>query len=288
MTIKPLIITCAVVGAELTKDDYPYLPITPEQIAESSRGAVEAGASIIHLHVRDKQGKPTQRIDVFADVTERMRQRCDCIIQYSTGGAIDTPLDERCVPLKLKPDMATLSMGTMNFGPDIFENTENTIRTIAQAIQENGVMPELEIFDYGMMDTVDRFLKNGLIPERFHIDFVLGVPGGMSGEIKNLILLKDRLSPDQTWTVAGLGRFQMLLSAHAIAMGGHVRVGIEDNIYYRKGELAKSNAQLVERVVRIAKELDRPVATLEQSRKMLKLHPSVAKVEDAADARRQG
>ncbi len=272
MTVKPLIITCAVVGAELAKDDYPYLPITPEQIAESSRGAVEAGASIIHLHVRDEQGKPTQRVDVFEEVTEKIRQRCDCVIQCSTGGAIDTPLDERCAPLKLKPEMATLSMGTMNFGPDIFENTENTIRTIAQAIQTNGAMPELAVFDFGMMDTVERFLKKGILPGKYHVGFVLGVPGGMSGEIRNLVTLKDRLSPGQTWTVGGTGRYQLLLATHAIAMGGHVRVGIEDNIYYRKGALAKSNAQLVERVVRIAKELDRPVATLEQSRKMLGLY----------------
>ena len=132
-------------------------------------------------------------------------------------------------------------------------------------------MPELEVFDYGMMDTVDRFLKEGTIPKKFHIDFVLGVAGGMGGEIKNLILLKDRLSPSQTWTVAGLGKFQLPLSAHAIAMGGHVRVGIEDNIYYRKAELAKSNAQLVERVVRMAKELERPVATVEQARTVLGL-----------------
>ena len=189
---SPLMITCSVVGAELTKDDYPYLPTTPEQIAESARGAVEAGASIVHLHVRDEQGQPTQRVDVFAEVTEKIRRRCECIIQYSTGGAIDTPLDERCKPLTLKPDMATLSMGTMNFGPDIFENTENTIRSIAQAIRENGVMPELEVFDYGMMDTVDRFLNSSVIPEKFHIDFVLGVAGGMSGYIKNHVLLKDR------------------------------------------------------------------------------------------------
>jgi 3-keto-5-aminohexanoate cleavage enzyme len=269
MQNNPLMITCAVVGAELTKEDYPYLPITPEEIADSARGAVEAGASIVHLHVRDEQGKPSQRVDIFREVTEKIRQRCECIMQYSTGGAVGTLLDDRCAPLKLKPDMATLSMGTMNFGPDIFENTENTIYTIAEAIQENGVMPELEIFDYGMMDTVDRFLKKDVIPEKFHVDFVLGVPGGMSGEVKNLILLKERLHPGQTWTVAGLGRFQLPLSAHAITMGGHVRVGIEDNIYYRKGELAKSNAQLVERVVRIAKELDRAIATVQKAREIL-------------------
>jgi 3-keto-5-aminohexanoate cleavage enzyme len=271
MPDNSLIITCAVVGAELTKKDYPYLPTTPEEIAEAARRAVEVGASIIHLHVRDEQGKPSQRIDVFREVTEKIRQRCDCIIQYSTGGAVGTPLDQRCSPLKLKPDMATLSMGTMNFGPDIFENSEDTIRTIAKAIEENGVMPELEIFDYGMMETVHRFLKKGFIPKKFHVDFVLGVPGGMSGEVNNLILLKNRLRPGQTWTVAGLGRFHLPLSAHAIAMGGHVRVGIEDNIYYRKGEFAESNAQLVERVARIAKELDRPVANTKQAREMLGL-----------------
>jgi 3-keto-5-aminohexanoate cleavage enzyme len=271
MMTNPLIITCAAVGAELSKDDYPYLPTTPEEIAESVKGAVDAGASIIHLHVRDEAGKPTQRVDIFAEVTEKIRERCECIIQYSTGGAVGTPLDQRCAPLKLKPDMATLSMGTMNFGPDIFKNSEATIQAISEAIQANGIMPELEIFDYGMMDTVDRFLDKGFIPEKFHVDFVLGVPGGMSGEIRNLILLKERLRAGQIWTVAGLGKFQLPLSSHAVAMGGHVRVGIEDNIYYRKGELAQSNAQLVERVVRVAKELDRGIASVQQAKEMLGL-----------------
>jgi len=271
MAINPLIITCAIVGAELSKEDYPDLPTTPRELAEAARGAVEAGASIIHLHVRDEQGKPSQRVDIFEEVTKKIRQHCECILQYSTGGAVGTPLDQRCAPLKLKPEMASLSMGSMNFGPDIFENTEKTIRTISQAIQENRVMPELAIFDCGMMDTVDRFLKKGFIPEKFHVGLVLGVPGGMSGEVRNLVYLTNRLRPGQTWTVGGMGRFQLPLSAHAIAMGGHVRVGIEDNIYYRKGELAKSNAQLVERVVRIAEELDRPVATVEQAKQILEL-----------------
>ena len=271
MTNNALIITCPIVGAELCKEDYPYLPTTPDELAEAARGAVEAGASIIHLHVRDERGKPTQRVDVFEEVTEKIRQRCECILQYSTGGAVGAPLHERCAPLKLKPEMASLSMGTMNFGSDIFENAEDTIRTISQAIQENGVMPELEIFDYGMMETTYRYLDKGFIPEKFHVGFVLGVPGGMSGEIRNLVLLQDRLSAGQTWTVAGMGKFQLPLSAHAIATGGHVRVGIEDNIYYRKGELAKSNAQLIERVVGIAKVFDRPIATVKQAREMLGL-----------------
>lgn len=269
MTDNPVIITCAVVGAELTKNDYPYLPVTTEEIAESAARSVEAGASIIHLHVRDEQGRPSQRVDIFEEATQKIRQRCDCILQYSTGGAVGTTLEERCAPLRLKPEMATLSMGTMNFGPDVFENNENTIRTISTAIQDNRVMPELEIFDCGMVETTERYIKKGYIPEKFHIDFVLGVPGGMSGEIRNLRFLVDRLRQGQTWTVAGVGRFQLSLSAYAICMGGNVRVGLEDNIYYRKGELTKSNAQFVERVVRISKELERPIATVEEARKIL-------------------
>lgn len=267
----PLIITCCVVGAELTRGTYPYLPLTPDEIAAAAEGAVKAGASVIHLHVRDEQGRPTQRVDVFETVTKKIRERCDCILQYSTGGAVGTPLEERCAPVQLKPDMATLSMGTMNFGPEIYVNCEKTIKTIAAAIQKYSVMAELEIFDYGMMDTVDVFLKKGYIPQKFHMDFVLGVPGGMSGEPKNLFLLVDRLRPGQSWTVAGIGRYELPLSMLAIAMGGHVRVGIEDNIFYRKGEMTKSNAQLVERVVRLAKEANRPVASVKEARRMLGL-----------------
>ncbi|MBE9503550.1 MAG: 3-keto-5-aminohexanoate cleavage protein [Proteobacteria bacterium] len=271
MTANPLIITCAIVGAEMTREDTPYLPLTPDELAMAAKQAVNAGASIIHLHVRDEQGKPTQRVDIFKEVTAKIRNQCDCIIQYSTGGAVGTPLDERCAPLALKPEMASLSMGTMNFGTDIFENSEKTIRSIAEAIVKNGIMAELEIFDYGMMDTVYRYLRKGWIPEKFHVDFVLAVPGGMGGSLKNLLLLVDRLESRQSWTVAGIGPFQLPLAIHAITMGGHVRVGLEDNIYYRKGELAKSNVQLVERIVRIAGEMDRPVATVTETRNILGL-----------------
>lgn len=267
----PLIISCALVGAELTRKDTPCLPLTPDEIATAATEAVDAGASIIHLHVRDEEGRPTQRVDVFQEVSEKIRQRCDCILQYSTGGAVGTPLEQRSAPLRLKPDMATLSMGSMNFGPGLFENSELTIRTLAAAMRKYCILPELEIFDLGMLESVGRFLKKGDLPERFHIDFVLGVPGGMRGELKDLLLLVERLPAGQTWTAAGIGRYQLPLSAHAISLGGHVRVGLEDNIYYRKGELAQSNAQLVERVVRIARELDRPVATPAQARELLGL-----------------
>ncbi|MDY6854643.1 MAG: 3-keto-5-aminohexanoate cleavage protein [Thermodesulfobacteriota bacterium] len=271
MSNNPLVITCALIGAELTREDTPYLCLTPDELAQSAQMAVKAGACIIHLHVRDEQGMPSQRTDIFKEVSEKIKARCDCILQYSTGGAVGTPLAQRCAPLKLKPEMATLSMGTMNFGPDIFENPEETIKTIADTIKKNSIMPELEIFDLGMLDTTFRYMKKGLIPERFHINFVLGVPGGLSGDIRNLVILVDRLKSNQTWSVAGIGRFQLPLAIHALAMGGHVRVGFEDNIYYHKEELAKSNPQLIDRIIRIAREFGRPIATVKQTRRILGL-----------------
>ncbi len=269
MAANPLIITCAVVGAELTKKDTPYLPVTPDRIVKSAQDAVNAGASIIHLHVRNDQGKPTQNVDLFRDITKQIKENSNCIIQYSTGGAIGTQVGKRCAPLKLKPDMASLSMGTMNFGQDIFENSEDTIRTISRAIKKQKIMPELEIFDAGMMDNLTRFLKKKWFPKKFHVNFVLGVPGGMSGDLENLIWLSNRLKPGQTWSVSGIGKYQLPLTTHAIAMGGHVRVGFEDNIFYRKGELASTNARFVKRVKRIAIELERPIATAQQAREIL-------------------
>jgi 3-keto-5-aminohexanoate cleavage enzyme len=271
MPANPVIITCPIVGAELTREIYPNLPLTPDELAVAAEGAVKAGASIIHLHVRDKDGNPSQSVDIFEEVTKKIRERCDCILQYSTGGAVGTPVKERCNPVNLKPDMATLSMGSMNFGEELYENLNETIRQIADTIRENGVMPELEIFDYGQWETAERLLKKGDIPEKFHVDFVLGVPGGMSGEPRNLVYLVDRLPKGQNWTIAGMGRYQLPLAAQAIAMGGHVRVGLEDNIYYRKGELAKDNAQLVERVALLAKTLERGVASVDQARGILQL-----------------
>lgn len=270
----PLIISAPIVGAEHTKETYPQLPVTPDEIAQAAEEAVKAGASIIHLHVRDEEGKPTQRVDVFEEVTKKIKERCDCILQYSTGGAVGTPVEERVAPLSLKPEMGTLSMGTMNFGSDVFENTEETIIRISENLQKYRAMAELEIFDYGMLETVARFMKKGYLPEHFHVDFVLGVPGGMMGTAYDLEILVKRLhqiKPAQTWAVAGIGRFQLPLAVQAIAQGGHVRVGVEDNIYYRKGELATSNAQLVDRIANISRKMDRPVASVQKARELLKL-----------------
>ena len=251
MKNNPLIITCALTGAELSKKDTPHLPVTPEEIAAAAERAVLKGASVIHLHVRDTNGNPSQKPEIFQEVTQKILDECDVIIQYSTGGAVGTKVEDRIAPLRLKPEMASLSMGTMNFGKDIFENSESTIKKILAEIVKHKIIPELEIFDYGMLDTAKRFLEKEILPSQFHINFVLGVHGGMGGDPGNLVALCGKLNENQTFSVSGIGKYQLPLAIQSMILGGHVRVGFEDNIHYRKGELATSNAQLVERIVRI-------------------------------------
>jgi 3-keto-5-aminohexanoate cleavage enzyme len=167
--------------------------------------------------------------------------------------------------------MATLSMGTVNFGDDVFMNHPADMETFLRAMQQHGVKPELEIFDSGMLTTANRWLKKGLLTGPVHFDFVLGLAGGMAGTPEALLYLKAQLPPDATWTVAGIGSAQLSLGTLAIILGGHVRVGFEDNIFYRKGELASSNAQLVARIARISQELNRALATPDEARAMLGL-----------------
>jgi len=266
----PLMITCAITGAETTRDRQPNLPITPAEQAQAAEEAVKAGASIIHLHVRDAQGKPTQSVERFKESIDAIRARVpEAIIQISTGGAIGESIENRARPLELKPEMASLNLGTMNFGEDVFFNHPRDIVALAARMQTLGVVPELEIYEVGMLEAAFRMAKQGILRGPLHFQFVLGVPGGMSGELSNLIHLLHQVPDGSHWGVAGIGRYQLPLATHALLLGGHVRVGFEDNIFYRKGEVATSNAQLVERIVRLAKELGREVATPAQARKML-------------------
>jgi 3-keto-5-aminohexanoate cleavage enzyme len=176
---------------------------------------------------------------------------------------------ERLAPLILLPEMATLSMGSVNFGGDVFLNHPADMEVFARTMREHGVKPEIEVFDSGMLTTANRWLKSGLLTGPLHIDFVLGIPGGMAGTPEALMYLRSQLPVGSTWTVAGMGAAQLHLATLAIVLGGHVRVGFEDNVYYRKGELARSNAQLVSRIARISAELDRPVASAAEARKLL-------------------
>jgi 3-keto-5-aminohexanoate cleavage enzyme len=266
-----LIITVAPVGAEVTRENNPHLPLTPREIAEDVYQCWKAGASIAHIHGRDKAGLATQSKEVYADIIKEIRERCDIIVQVSTGGAVGMKPQERIAPVSLSPEMATLTTGTCNFGPDVFMNTLGDVEFFAQEMKSYGVMPEIEVFDMGMIANALALMKKELVPRKVNFDFVLGVPGALPGTAKFLVTLVGEIPEHCTWTVAGIGKVELPMAAMAITMGGNVRVGFEDNIFYSKGVLAESNAQLVERVVRISRELGREIASPGEARKILAL-----------------
>lgn len=269
--MQPVMITAAMIGAEVSRADQPNLPVTPQEIIAAAVECYEAGASIIHIHVRDAQGNATQDGQLFREVVEGIRARCDVITQVSTGGAVWMSAEERLQSIECRPDMATLTTGTVNFGDGVFMNDRGLVESFARRLREAGIVPEIEIFDVGMLDEAMRLHKMGLISDPVHFDFVMGVPGGLGADPAHLVHMVRCLPPGSTWSVAGIGRHQLTLATIALAMGGNARVGFEDNIYYRKGQLAHSNAQLVARIARIAGELDRPVATPAQARDILQL-----------------
>lgn len=279
--MEKLIVTAAVCGAEVTKKQNPAVPYTIEEIAREAFLAYRAGASIIHLHVREDDGTPTQDKHRFKAATDAIRQQCpDVIIQPSTGGAVgmtdmerlqSTEVAEPAVGLD-HPEMATLDCGTCNFGGDeVFINSDNTIKAFGRVMIERGVKPEVEVFDKGMIDTALKMAESGHILSPMHFDFVLGVQ--INATARDLAFMAHSIPQNATWTVAGIGRHQIPMAAMGIIMGGHVRVGFEDNIYIGKGTLAKSNGELVEKVVRLAAELERPLASPEEARKILGLPP---------------
>lgn len=268
--MEPVILTCAITGAETTKEKQPNLPVTPAEQAKAAKECLDAGCSIIHLHVREDDGSPSQRPERFKESIDAIRKAAPgIIIQISTGGAVGESIENRARPLALKPEMASLNLGTLNFGEDVFLNHPKDIVGLAGKMKEYGVLPELEVYEAGMLESAARLAKQGVIREPFHFQFVLGVPGGMSGDPKNLMHMVSLLPAGAHWGVAGIGRFQLPLAVQALTMGGHVRVGFEDNIFYHKGQIAKSNAELVARIKRIADEIGRPVATPAQARNIL-------------------
>ncbi|HNY63110.1 MAG TPA: 3-keto-5-aminohexanoate cleavage protein [Bacteroidales bacterium] len=273
--MEKLIITAAICGAEVLKEHNPAVPYTIEELVREAKSAYDAGASIIHLHVRWDDGTPTQDKGRFKEAIDAIKKEIpDIIIQPSTGGAVGMTDDERLQPTELKPEMATLDCGTLNFGGDeIFINTENTIKYFGKRMIELGIKPEIEVFDKSMIDMALRLHKRGFIQSPMHFDFVMGVNGGITGELRDFIFLRESIPADATYTVAGIGRFEFPLAVAAIIDGGHVRVGFEDNVYLSKGVLAKSNGELVEKVVRLAKEFGREIATPAEAREILGLAP---------------
>ena len=270
-----LIINACICGAEVTKENNPAVPYTVEEVVREAKSAYDAGAALIHLHVRWDDGTPTQDKGRFQEMVDAIRKECpDVIIQPSTGGAVGMTDLERLQSTEITPtpEMATLDCGTCNFGGDeIFINTDNTIANFGDIMQERGIKPECEVFDKGMIDLALKAAKKGHIKYPIHFDFVLGVQ--MTATVRDLVIMATSIPADSTWTATGIGKNAWGIAAATIAMGGHVRVGFEDNVYMSKGVLAKSNGEMVERVVQMAKLLNREVATPAEAREILGLAP---------------
>ncbi|MDD2426596.1 MAG: 3-keto-5-aminohexanoate cleavage protein [Eubacteriales bacterium] len=268
-----LIITAAISGAEVTQEMNPNVPYTVEEFVREAKSAVAAGAAVIHLHVREDDGTPTQDRDRFAEIISAIEAECpDVIIQPSTGGATGMSADERLQPTELNPEMASLDCGTLNFGGDeIFVNTENMIIEFAARMHERNIMPELECFDKSMIDMALRLHKKGYIKAPLHFNLVLGVNGGISATPRDLLFLVESLPEDATFTVSAMGRHQLTLNVMSMLLGGHVRTGFEDNLMLDRGVVAESNGVLVERLVRIAQELNLEIATPDEAREIMGL-----------------
>src|SRR5262245_30719646 len=236
---EPAIITAAICGAETTRAMTPYLPISPVELGEEAARCAEAGASVIHLHVRRLDGSPTQDRALFAQAIDEIRKRCDVIVQTSTGGAVGMSADERAQPLECNPEMASLNAGSLNFGEDVFLNPFPLVREFARRMREKKIVPELECYDAGHVEACLWLQKEGVIDAPGHFDFVLGVRGGLGASEENLKFLLSKLPKGASFNVAGVGRHQLPMAELSLKLGGHARCGLEDNIYLSKGVLAK-------------------------------------------------
>ena len=270
-----LIITAAICGAEVTKEQNPAVPYTVEEIVREAKSAVDAGAAIVHLHVREDDGTPTQSRARFQECEDASYKACPNVILIpSTGGAVGMTPDERLQSTDTTPipEMATLDCGTCNFGDEIFDNTMPTMRAFGKRMIERGIKPEYECFEMGHLDTILTMARKGEVPGApMQFNFVLGVPGCTPATVDNLCWLVKNIPAGSTWTSTGIGRHAFTLAAPTIVMGGNVRVGFEDNLYLERGVLAKSNGELVDKVVRMAKLLGRPIATSDEAREILGL-----------------
>lgn len=269
--MEPLIITVATTGSSTTRRHNPHVPLTPEEIADEVYRSHQAGAAIAHIHVRDAAGQACMEFEKFRRVVELVRQRCDIILNLSTSGLHGASEEERMQPLELHPEMASFDAGSTNLGERVFVNEPAFLVRLAQSMQSAGVKPEIEVFEPGFIDNAVALADQGLFEAPLHFQFVLGARGAVSASLKNLLHLVESLPAGATWSVIGIGKAQLPMAAVAIVLGGHVRVGMEDNVYLRKGDLARSNAEFVRQVVALATMLQRPVASVSEARSILGL-----------------
>ena len=269
-----VIITAAITGSRMMRDVAPYMPITPEEIAQSAIECWEAGAAIVHIHVRDpKTGLGSQDLSLFRQVVEPLRENTDLVICLTTSGipGRNLPIDERLAPLTLKPELASFDAGSINLGSGVFSNPPEFLDEAAKRMKEEGVKPEIEAFDLGMIMTALRMRDEGKLEDPLHFQFVLGTPWGAPATPKSFLHFYEHIPENATWSNIGIGRQQLHMAMMALIMGGHIRVGMEDNIYLKQGVMAKTNAELVERVIRICREYGREIATPDEAREILGL-----------------
>ncbi len=275
-TMDRLIIAVAPTGSVPRKKDTPHVPVTPEEIAETAYLCEQSGASMIHVHCRDEQERPTSRYEIFKDTVARIRKRTKLIVMTSTSGIAGATDEERAEPLGTQPEMASLTSGSVNFAgrkPSIvYVNTPETVQFLAKRMLESGIKPEIEAFDVGFIAQGKKLIEMDLVREPTHFQLVMGVDGGIPATPENLLHMRSQLPPNATYVVAGMSRMQLPMTTMAILMGGHVRVGLEDNLYLRKGVLAR-NEELVARARQLAEELGREVATPDEARRILGIPP---------------
>lgn len=298
--MRKMIITAAITGAVHTPSMSPYLPITPKEIADEAVRAHEAGAAVCHIHVRNPEtGEPVSDIDLYREVVGSIRSRCNIVICITTGGAIGMPVEQRIGPAAaLRPELASLNCGSLNFGlfqtlgkykafkfdweetylagteDFIFPNTFKSIKYFMTIFREKGIKPELEIYDAGMVNTIAFMIDNGIIEKPVYIQFVLGILGGITATSDSFLFLVEyakKLIGDFEFSVCAAGNAQFAMCTQSLLLGGHARVGLEDNLYLAKGILAKSNADQVEKIIRIARELGRQPASPDDAREILSL-----------------
>jgi 3-keto-5-aminohexanoate cleavage enzyme len=274
---EPCIISVAITGSVPRKKDNPAVPISIPQQVESTHQAYEAGAALVHVHVRDEQENSSSDPERFARLQEGIQKHChDIIVQFSTGGR-GRALDQRGSMLYLKPDMASLATGSVNFPTIVYENPPDFIRSLAKTMLEFDIKPEIEVFDLAMLYNAADLVRDGLLKPPPHVQFVFGVKHALPARREILefeVAQLRKLLPGATWTAAGIGRYQLEVNRWTLEMGGHCRTGLEDNVRWDKERLAESNAQLVARVADLCKEYGRPVATAQQARELLGLRPA--------------
>ena len=271
----PAIISVAITGSQPTKAQNPAVPTDPAEQIESTQAAYEAGAALVHIHVRDAAGKSSSDVGRFGAVQEGVKKHCPgMIIQFSTGGRGRDPA-ERGGPIKLKPDMASLATGSVNFPNMIYENPPALIEDLAGEMIKHDVKPECEIFDLAMLYNAKALIERGLLKTPAHVQFVMGIPGALpvrESVLDFLIAELKAVMPDATWTAAAIGKMQLEMNHWALKRGGHARTGLEDNIYFEKGRLAASNAELVARVAELCGTYDRHPASCAEARRLLGLN----------------